>query len=342
MPPIPILEEKSEPRNSQPTKVTQTPSNPSALSSSGRAARVSSFGKMAGPWFVAIVALFLGSVLLVRAAMTFSSSTISSDGTMTFSPLATSTLNGNFVVNGTTTVNGLSVGTTTVPSGGVAFINGRMGIGTSTPAASLHIDDADAQGTPALNVAYSLILQQNGGPGWWTGMAIIAGTGGGHAQISFGDSTNDQEGGILVVTNGTSSEMALSSQGAISFNVGTTAWPRQMYIASTGNVGIGGTMTPSSTLSIKGGLAVGSSYVSGVTAPTNGAIIQGKVGIGTSVPSSTFQVVATNSSTATIGTASQTGCLELGSASGTATLVYVYFDSNATIYATTTKPNFCQ
>jgi hypothetical protein len=67
----------------------------------------------------------------------------------------------------------------------------------------------------------------------------------------------------------------------------------------------------------------------------------GNVGIGTTNPSSTLQVAGT-SSTVEIGTASTSGCLKLGSASGTATLVYVYFDSNAVIYATTTKPTFCQ
>ena len=48
------------------------------------------------------------------------------------------------------------------------------------------------------------------------------------------------------------------------------------------NVGIA-TSTPQSKLDIKGNMIIGSSYAgaSGVTAPTNGAIIQGQVRIGT-------------------------------------------------------------
>jgi hypothetical protein len=68
----------------------------------------------------------------------------------------------------------------------------------------------------------------------------------------------------------------------------------------------------------------------------------GNTGIGTAFPSSTLHVVAAASSTEYIGTASKSGCLAMGSASGTATLVYVWFDSDAAMYASTTKPVFCQ
>ncbi len=67
----------------------------------------------------------------------------------------------------------------------------------------------------------------------------------------------------------------------------------------------------------------------------------GNVGIGTTQPSSTLQVVGA-SSTVTIGTASLPGCLEMGSTSGTAKIVYLTFDSNAVMTATTTKPSACQ
>ncbi len=36
------------------------------------------------------------------------------------------------------------------------------------------------------------------------------------------------------------------------------------------------------------------------------------------------------------------GCLVLGAASGTPSSVYAYFDSNGALYATTTKPSFCE
>lgn len=57
----------------------------------------------------------------------------------------------------------------------------------------------------------------------------------------------------------------------------------RMRVTSIGNVGIG-TSTPLNLLDVAGGVSVGSAY-SGITAaPTNGAIIEGNVGIGTSSP----------------------------------------------------------
>ena len=51
------------------------------------------------------------------------------------------------------------------------------------------------------------------------------------------------------------------------------------------NVGIG-TNDPKSKLDINGGLTIGSGYAGSVAAPTNGAIIEGPVGIGTTNPDS--------------------------------------------------------
>jgi hypothetical protein len=87
-----------------------------------------------------------------------------------------------------------------------------------------------------------------------------------------------------------------------------------------------------------GVIAVGN----GSSTDFSGTLLANKIGLGTSAPASSLQVLTTSSSI-TIGDASSTGCLELGSASGTPSkLIYVYFDTNAVMYATTTKPNFCQ
>ena len=58
------------------------------------------------------------------------------------------------------------------------------------------------------------------------------------------------------------------------------------------NVGID-QASPASKLDVNGGLSVGSSYSGTFTAPANGAIFQGKVGIGTALPKADLHVDGT-------------------------------------------------
>ena len=63
----------------------------------------------------------------------------------------------------------------------------------------------------------------------------------------------------------------------------------QVFINSSGNLGIG-TSVPTSALGVAGGVAIGNTYASARTAPTNGMIILGNVGIGTTAPASSLDV----------------------------------------------------
>ncbi|MDI6734437.1 MAG: hypothetical protein QMD50_03060 [Patescibacteria group bacterium] len=62
----------------------------------------------------------------------------------------------------------------------------------------------------------------------------------------------------------------------------------RLTIRTDGNIGVGLT-NPGSKLSVAGGLAVGASYAN-QTAPVNGAIIEGKVGVGVNDPKYTLQI----------------------------------------------------
>jgi hypothetical protein len=69
------------------------------------------------------------------------------------------------------------------------------------------------------------------------------------------------------------------------------------------NVGVN-TNTPLSILSVKGNAAIGASYGGTIAAPTNGLIVQGKVGIGTSAPSTALHIASGNLlNTGTFGSA---------------------------------------
>ncbi len=55
----------------------------------------------------------------------------------------------------------------------------------------------------------------------------------------------------------------------------------RLYVKDTGNIGLG-TTNPKNRLDVEGAMVVGSTYSGSSTAPSNGMLVQGKVGIGTS------------------------------------------------------------
>jgi hypothetical protein len=81
--------------------------------------------------------------------------------------------------------------------------------------------------------------------------------------------------------------MSISNQKTILFNLlflGIT------FINNAQNIGIN-TPNAKSTLSVNGGLGIGSNYAANNASPTDGAIIEGKVGIGTFNPSEKLHIV---------------------------------------------------
>lgn len=103
-----------------------------------------------------------------------------------------------------------------------------------------------------------------------------------------------QPNGGSVVIGSATAEVCCSVNAALKINPGSNA-PLYisngsmdfLYINSSGNVGVG-SITASNKLSVYGGGSIGVGYVS-TAAPTNGLLVEGGVGIGTTTPS-TFKL----------------------------------------------------
>ena len=80
---------------------------------------------------------------------------------------------------------------------------------------------------------------------------------------------------------------------------------KDMYTLVTGNSGVA-TSTPKSKLSVSGNLAVGSTYAGTNAAPSNGAIIEGNVGIGKNTAATALDVNGTITATNYANTGSGT------------------------------------
>ncbi|MEO1437993.1 MAG: hypothetical protein AAFV80_20795, partial [Bacteroidota bacterium] len=136
--------------------------------------------------------------------------------------------------------------------------SGRIGIGTNTPDNQL-----DVEGSIRLNdqeFYFRPGTDTRNGLGYYDQSKLFANTPV-NGPVIYGNG-----GGGLGYKNALDSALVLSWNG-------------------NGNVGIGNTF-PLNILDVEGGIAVGSTYAGTNIAPTNGAIIEGKVGIGQNLPNS--------------------------------------------------------
>lgn len=138
--------------------------------------------------------------------------------------------------------------------------NGQVGIGTVSPAAPLHIhiDEFSAQTTMlelqagATDVRFQALEDLDSSmPGKQDGFGLHIGT------VGVGGGNK-----LIVQTNG----------GAQSF------------------VGVGIAATPKNPLDVGGATVVGWHYAGSVTAPVNGMLVEGRMGIGTTAPSEKLEV----------------------------------------------------
>ncbi len=181
--------------------------------------------------------------------------------------------------------------------------SGNVGIGTTVPGAKLHVFSSGNSVTEILNEnsnsagSTEINLRTDGGINdklmLFKGGSTAGGTIDGISLANLSIVSSGATAGPLMVRTITSNSIYFLSNNLT-----------RMTLTGGGNLGIG-TTAPVNLLDVEGGIAIGTSYSGTNTAPSNGAIIEGKVGIGLTVPAVKFHV-ADNSSSAFAGIIAQT------------------------------------
>jgi hypothetical protein len=174
---------------------------------------------------------------------------------------------------------------------------------------------------------------------------VLAHNGPGTSTARFLNNTNSTSNGNATITNTNNSQggaVALFQSGnsLITTNFGTLTSVGNSYATgfTAGTAGSNAVYLPNGN-----GFVINSTIPSGGGAGTSVNAVGG--GVGTSTPSSTWQVEGSNTSTLLIGSAGSSnnsrGCLELGTASGTHQLEFVGIDSAGSFFVTSTRPVWC-
>lgn len=219
---------------------------------------------------------FEGGSLVIDNLLIDGNTLSSTSGAINLTPLSGQSLNltlsttGDFVVN----TDQLYVDTS----------SGFVGIATSAPVSLLHVGPG-GMGTIVYRTSGTAFRPQ-----------IFHSTTSAVSMIGTGvnDGTNNRRVGLF--TNDTDSTVGIGigySSGAPAFVIMNYA-TEQFRITSAGLVGIGAT-SPANRLSVTGNASVGGDYTT-TAAPTNGMIVQGRVGIGTTAPNSSA-ILDVNSTT---------------------------------------------
>jgi len=277
----------------------------------------------------AAVSLFFAAASIAFASLTFTSAGISGSSGLVIDSQGTISI-------GATAATGITIGTSTLPAGALfviatssnimtVFSNGIIGIGTATPDSNVALD---------VNGPVEAVANTGGG-----GPAFSASTNNIYDYAYYGTNQQHQWGDVSDVIGLVDLENRQDGPGLYidNINYSPVAGSAVLQLLSRPTNPVGDFI-----------LANSGAYpgIEKFAVDTNGgAYFAGNVGIGTAQPSSTLHIYTT-SSTVEIGTSSTTGygCLKMHAASGTpiGKPIWVYFDVNAAMIATTTQPKFCQ
>lgn len=157
---------------------------------------------------------------------------------------------------------------------------GNVGIGTVTPSQQLEIQAASANPATLLMSTDGLTTGGRTNLGFQT---LGAGTA---APVLAGTK------GWILSTRGDAYTVANQQNDMIFFKYNGTTTTVPLYIDYvTENIGIGTQLIqPTNRLDVNGAAAIGTSYAANATAPANGLVVQGSVGIGTATPLHTLDV----------------------------------------------------
>jgi hypothetical protein len=206
----------------------------------------------------------------IRVANSFDIPTLASTNAVSIANAATL-----YVAGANTTITN---GNALYVAGGTSYFGGNVGIGTTTPLSATHIE-----GTATAN--NGVLYVKDLGTDDTRGHIVIEGNSSATAAWSGIDMMTSPSSGTAhkwrMVAR---SETASSLPGNLTFWQNNGSWLNRMTLNAAGNVGFGGESSALSKVAVRGSLSVGSSTYSAVAAPTNGAIIEGNVGIGTTSP----------------------------------------------------------
>ena len=170
------------------------------------------------------------------------------------------------------------------------------------------LGDSNISGSSNVAIGYASLLKSNGSGNTALGNYAGFGLQSGNSNIFIGNyssyetlnGSNNVFIGKVNVENQPSSTLIVGNDSHRSIILADGAGNQRLLINSAGNVGIGlgNNIKPTNRLDINGGVVIGKDYMpsissdlqQGAVAPTNGLLVQGNIGVGTTNPKNKLEI----------------------------------------------------